>query len=143
MPRLNKHEITRIVLSQLSNSKWHDVELGTVIFQWWNTGRSGQGLGLSKAGMLAFEEAEITYYTVDVELQQVLDKLGFKHSKSLVALNHLLSKYLPCPYFLDNAHKSKPDQKIQLRIYDQPTAVLIALYGDVAEYIVSIKNKSH
>ena len=52
-----KKQITQAVLDSLPRGKYHSIPIDNVIFDWWLTGRGGQGLRLGAEGLLAFEQA--------------------------------------------------------------------------------------
>lgn len=133
-----KQEITQTVLSEIPGCHWHEMPVDEVVFRWWMTGRTGYGLRLSDEGAAAFNQANIAFYEFP---------LGFYKSKSLSnqwskvtpeSFIQTLSKKIHCPYWI-GLNKNKKDEGPQIRIYDHKVAVMLSLYGNLAEYLDSIK----
>lgn len=122
-----KQQITEAVLSEIPRQYTddHTLPIDDVIFKWWQTGRS-DGMRLSVDGMLSFQLAEIEYYQCEF-IQE-----GQSWHSFLVDLN----KKIKCPYYLGFDKQTK---KSYIRFYDSKIAMLVALYGSLQEYLMSIK----
>ncbi len=130
-----KTNITRLVMNELPDSEeniWKDLSVDSAVFQWWVTGRGGSGLRLSEQGALAFELAKIAHYEFPLDLS------AFKNVIEWETFVKKLSKKLACPFYLC-VYKKKDNSKSQLRIYDHKIAVLLSLYGNINEYMESVK----
>lgn len=121
-----KKIITEAVLAELP---FTDKPIDKIMFEWWMSGNSGDGLRLTPMGDTAFREAKIEFYQSDIKL------LGSSYYGFMVEL----SKKIKCPYFLGaekiEGEKSKP----YIRLYDSKIAMMMALYGDIRSYLDSIK----
>jgi len=129
-----KKEITALVLSELPDSTinvWKELSLDNVIFRWWQTGRGGSGLRLSETGMQAFAMANLTHYDFQLDPKKV---------KAIEWNTFIgkLTKKLACPYYL-GVQKTSEGKKPFIRIYDHKIAMMLTLYGDLHEYMDSVK----
>jgi hypothetical protein len=125
-----KELITETVMAQLKNDIWVYDE---AMKKWWMTVRSDRGLRLTEAGDLAFRYAEIEYY----EYICNFEKDQSKHSIILE-----LSKKIKCPYYLGvNKLENKKNQPY-IRLYDSRIAVMVSLYGNITEYLKSLKERT-
>lgn len=129
----NKKQITEAVLDSLPKGKYHSMPIDNVIFDWWLTGRGGQGLRLNTAGLEAFNLAKLEYYDFPLGLDNKT-----MHRKRIIAPESFvqeLIKKIKCPYYL-GVHKIrgvKGDPFI--RVYDHKTAMMITLHGTLREYL--------
>ena len=126
-----KKEITEKVLDELKDdpdNPWKNLTADKVIFHWWMTGRSGFGLRLTDTGHKALSLAKIEYYEfpMDLEKEKSLVKGWYQYVKQL-------SKKLDCPYFI-----GVKDRIPFIRIYDNRTAMMVTLFGDLGEYLDSV-----
>lgn len=128
----NKRQITEIVLAELPDSAvniWKELSVDDVIFRWWQTGRGGSGLRLSEQGMQAFAMAELDHYAFP---------LGYKKAAAdWETFLRNLTKKLACPFYIGVHHNS--DGLPYIRLYDHKIAMLVTLYGTIAEYLDSVK----
>jgi hypothetical protein len=125
----SKKEITHAVLNTLPRGPYHSMPLDNVIFDWWLTGRGGQGLRLNTAGLEAFNLAKLEYYDFPLGL----NNKSTKHRKRIIAPESFvqeLIKKITCPYYL-GIHKSDPF----IRVYDHKTAMMITLHGTLRDYL--------
>jgi len=133
-----KPAITKVVLSQLKDSKYASYPDEKLYFAWWHTGRTGTSLRLTDEGALAFEEANITYYHFSTPINP-------KHTKTYNPKKFLLtmSKKMKCPYWLGQSDQKDKKGRIcqvslEVKVYDNQIAMLINLYGGVFEYLESV-----
>lgn len=129
-----KKEITELVLKELPDTAaniWKESSLDSVIFRWWQTGRGGSGLRLSEQGMQAFAIANLAHYDFMLDTKKAKDDWNNFINK--------LTKKLACPYYLGVKKNSDGNKQPFIRIYDHKIAMMLTLYGDVHEYIDSIK----
>ena len=123
-----KKQITQAVLDSLPRGQYHSVPLDNVIFDWWLTGRGGQGLRLNAAGLEAFKLAKLEYYDFPLGLESL------KGSKRRIiapeSFVQELIKKISCPYYL-GIIKSEPF----IRVYDHKTAMMITLHGTLRDYL--------
>ncbi len=125
----HKHQITEKVLAEIPKSHriYHELPIETVIFKWWFTGRQ-DGLRLTDEGVTAFHLADIVFYDYDFKQE------GQSWHSFILEVN----KKIKCPYYLG---VNKDDKKKQpyIRLYDSKIAMLVSLYGNLKEYLESIK----
>lgn len=128
-PKTIKYKITEAVLAEIPKSHriYHQLPVDDVVFKWWVTGRQ-DGLRLTDEGMTAFHLAEIEFY--DYEFEQD----GKRYHNFILDLN----KKIKCPYYL-GVNKSK--KGFYIRLYDSKIAMMLGLYGNLQEYLNSIKEK--
>jgi hypothetical protein len=135
----SKEEITEAVLKELPLSKWHRLSLDKVVFQWWQTGRGGQGLRLSDVGYLAFTEAKIAGWDFDIQIKSKSTKKKMGGVTRMTVAIHQqfiteLSKKVKCPYYI-GVDKAEKIPRSFIKIYDHKTAMMITLYGSLMDYI--------
>lgn len=128
-----KLKLTNLVLQQIpKNSSYNlsdKVEPNSLLTKWWFTGRSG-GLRLTERGDQSFKLAEIEFYEYLVPIKEMTVTY---HSFILQ-----LSKKINCPYYLDV--NTKKGQFI-IRLYDSKIAMMVSLYGNLKDYLESVKIK--
>ena len=124
-----KETITIAVLSQLPDIA--RITVKDALLKWWMNIRKEGGLRLSAVGDLAFRQAEIEYYEYPFNL--IVD--GSIHSVMLE-----LNKKIKCPYYM-GVNKGGKKSFPYIRFYDSKIAMLVSLYGNVNEYLDSIKVK--
>jgi hypothetical protein len=127
-----KHKITEAVLAEIPKSHriYHELPIEDVIFKWWQTGRQ-EGLRLTDEGLLAFQLAEIEFY--DYEFKQD----GQSYHSFILDLN----KKIKCPYYI-GVNKKDKNKTFYIRLYDSKIAMMLGLYGNLREYLQSIKVKT-
>jgi hypothetical protein len=128
-----KLKITELVLGQIPKNLNYDLsgrlKSNDLLTKWWFTGRSG-GLRLTERGDQAFKLAEIEFYEYEIPAGSIAVTY---HSFALQ-----LSKKIACPYYLDvNTTKGK----FIIRLYDSRIAMMVSLYGNLKDYLESIKIK--
>jgi hypothetical protein len=128
----NKQLITEAVLKELPKSykNYHELPIEEVMFKWWFTGRQ-EGLRLNDEGMAAFAIAEIEFY--DYSFSQ--------DGKSYYSFISDLNKKMKCPYYLGANKKGIKDKFMYIRVYDSKIAMIMALFGNLQEYLNSIEVK--
>ena len=100
----------------------------SLLFKWWQTGR-GEGLRLTDYGDLAFRMAEIEFYQYELTSKPINS-----YHQWVMELN----KKIKCPYFM-GVNKDGKKSKPYIRFYDSKIAMMVSLYGNVNEYLDSIK----
>lgn len=125
-----KELITETVLVQLKDNIW---TYDDAMRKWWMTVRSDRGLRLTDAGDLAFRYAEIEYYEY---------KCKFEKEQSLHSIILELSKKIKCPYYLGVNKLENKKSEPYIRLYDSRIAVMVSLYGSIAEYLKSLKERT-
>tara|TARA_R110000822_G_C15256850_1_gene487864 strand:- start:546 stop:953 length:408 start_codon:yes stop_codon:yes gene_type:complete len=128
-----KKQITQVILETLPRGPYHSMPIDNVIFDWWLTGRGGQGLRLSDPGLKEFENARIEFYDFPLGL---LPSKGSK--KRIIAPESFvqeLIKKISCPYYLGMRKGSGPF----IRVYDHKTAMMITLHGTLRDYLDATK----
>ena len=133
MSKSLKETITEVVLTQLPESLQQEKNTTTdkLLFRWWMTGRQ-DGLRLTDIGDLAFRTADIEYYQYELKLQPETQYHAY-----ILELN----KKIKCPYYM-GVNKDGKKAFPYIRFYDSKIAMMISLYGNVNEYLDSIKVKT-
>ena len=131
-----KKQITQVVLETLPRGRYHSMPLDNVIFDWWLTGRGGQGLRLNTAGLEAFNLAKLEYYDFPLGL----NNKSTKHRKRIIAPESFvqeLIKKITCPYYLGVQHHKIEGKSSDpfIRVYDHKTAMMITLHGTLRDYL--------
>jgi hypothetical protein len=133
----SKAEIVETVLKEIGDdpdSPWKGRSIDKLMFDWWSAGRSGTGLRLSESGKDAFEYAKIARY----DLPFGMHKNNIGTTSGWVIFIREVDRKINCPYYLGTEivdNKNKPF----IRVYDHKIAVLMTLYGNLSEYLNSIK----
>ena len=128
---MNKETVTKVVFEQLPlEHPFKQQTLQQLQFLWWTTGRSSPSLRLSEEGKLAFDLASITFYDYPLILDKD-QKKTFNHRKFALEL----SKKILCPYYV--GLKTKNKNSAYIRVYDGKVAMLIAIYGNIWDYLQS------
>ena len=125
-----KEIITEAVLTQLPNS-YLDVKntpVDKLLVRWWRSGRQS-GLQLSEYGDQMFRIAEIEFYQYELKLQPEIQYQAWVLE---------LSKKIKCPYYI-GVNKERKKRHSFIRLYDSKIAMMISLYGNVNDYLDSIK----
>lgn len=128
-----KITITSIVIKNLQHiDQFKNKTPNDLLLKWWMTGRISEGLRLTDDGKKAFEQAEITHYDFDIKLE-----------KPFVPQHFILElqKKIQCPYYIG---VNKIDKTISpyIRLYDNKIAMMLSLYGNIQEYLKSLKVKN-
>lgn len=126
-----KHKITEAILAEIPRSHriYHELPIEDVIFKWWSTGRQ-DGLRLTDEGLTAFQLADIEFY--DHEFVQD----GQSYHSFILELN----RKIKCPYYI-GVNKNNKSKSFYIRLYDSKIAMILGLYGNLKEYLNSIKVK--
>jgi len=122
-----KHIITETVLNQVD----HQITFDEAMQKWWMTMRQDSGLRLTDMGDLSFRFADIAFYDYDFDIR--LDD-GWHN----FILN--MNKKIKCPYYV-GLNKSKDVKQPYIRLYDSKIAVMVSLYGNINDYLKSVKVK--
>jgi hypothetical protein len=127
-----KQIITEAVAKELPDElrEERDSPVDGLLFKWWQTGRQ-EGLRLTDYGDLAFRMAEIEFYQYDL-----VTRPADTHHAWVIELN----KKIKCPYYI-GVNKDGKKSKPFIRLYDSKIAMMVSLYGNVNEYLDSIKVK--
>lgn len=127
-----KQKITEIVLKNLPiDHTYKKSSVDEVIFKWWMTGRQEHGLRLTDDGDIIFREADLAYYDFPFKIKEI-------QSLTPHAFILELNKKLSCPYYMGVNIVEGKKQPI-IRIYDSKIAVLISLYGNIIDYLESVR----
>jgi hypothetical protein len=127
--KTHKQIITEAVLAEIPKSHriYHELPIEDVIFKWWFTGRQ-EGLRLTDEGLTAFQLADIEFYDYDF----IQD--GQSYHSFIIELN----KKIKCPYYL-GVNKINKSKSFYIRIYDSKIAMMMGLYGNLKDYLKSIR----
>ena len=124
--KTKKQMITEAVLEHLPNQS---VDIEDTIFQWWMTGRQ-EGLRLTDIGDTAFRLAEIEFYTFPADKIPAGSWYHF-----IIELN----RKIKCPYYLSVTTEAGKKGEPFIRIYDGKIATLLSIYGNLKDYLESVK----
>ena len=133
-----KIEIVKTILTETQDDPdfpWNNHDPDKLIFEWFVTGRGGDGLRLTDVGASAFAKANIAHYTFDLKQ----DATPFLPAKNWESYAILLNKKIRCPYHIGVSIDEKKKKKPYIRVYDHKIAVLMTLYGTVDDYLASVK----
>jgi len=125
-----KQQITEAVLEEIPKTekiRRYQDSIDQLIFNWWVTGRQ-EGLRLTESGRMAFELANVEYY--DFSFKQ--------EGSTYYSFVSDLSKKINCPYYL-GTNKTPDGKNFYLRLYDSKVAMMLNLYGNINEYLASVK----
>jgi hypothetical protein len=122
-----KHIITETVLNQVD----HQITFDEAMQKWWMTMRQDSGLRLTDMGDLSFRFADIAFYDYDFDI-----RLDDGWHNFILTMN----KKIKCPYYV-GLNKSKDVKQPYIRLYDSKIAVMVSLYGNINDYLKSIKVK--
>lgn len=98
--------------------------------KWWMVQRPDGGLRLTDHGDLSFRYAKIEFYNYDFVLDP---NMGSWHTYLLD-----LNKKLKCPYYI-GVNKVNDSKKPFIRLYDSKIAMMVSLYGNITDYLKSVK----
>jgi len=121
-----KEIITLSILKELDDGSWTYDDAMT---KWWMTMRNEQGLRLTEMGDLAFRLAQIEFYNYDFNVELDSGWHGF-----ILDMN----KKIKCPYYI-GVNKDKEKKQPFIRLYDSKIAMMVGLYGNITDYLKSIK----
>jgi hypothetical protein len=128
MKNKSKIAITKAIYNNLpSDNPFKDIPLEKLIFQWWWTGRSTEGLRLSEAGNQACSLIDLEYFDFQFPLS----------AEAHPYIGVTLGKALKCPYYI--GFNNRFYKSAYIRVYDSKIAMLITLYGGMKDYIESVK----
>ena len=126
-----KEKITEIVLSNLKHiDEYANVTVDKIFLRWWMTGRLSNGMRLTDEGKNCFELADIAHYRFDFSFMN--------RSPQHVILS--LSTHIDCPYYIGIEIENKV-KKPYIRLYDHKIAMMVSLYGNINDYLISMENK--
>jgi hypothetical protein len=100
----------------------------SILTKWWISGRQ-EGLRLTEWGDMNFRLAEIEFYQADFKMRE-----NTSHHAYLLELN----KKIRCPYYL-GVNKDSKSKNTYIRFYDSKIAMMVELYGNINDYLDSIK----
>lgn len=138
-----KAEIVKLLLTETKDDPdfpWKDQPADKLVFDWFVTGRAGEGLRLTDAGKVAFERAKIAHYDFDFTLPSDYRKLNaIKIVNGWAKFTLVLDKKVKCPYYIGTKLVDKGKKETYIRFYDHKIAMLVTLYGDLESYLESVK----
>jgi hypothetical protein len=120
-----KHIITETVLNQAD----HQITFDEAMQKWWMTMRQDTGLRLTDMGDLSFRFADIAFYDYDFDI-----RLDDGWHNFILDMN----KKIKCPYYV-GLNKTKDVKQPYIRLYDSKIAVMVSLYGNINDYLKSVK----
>jgi hypothetical protein len=137
----NKQDYTRKIIDLLKDNPdnpWRNQEEEKLLFAWFLTGRQGEGLRLTDVGKMAFELAKIEHFDIDFKFKRNNNNLASSPSYMTFVLE--LNKKIKHPFYIgakiDDYKKKQP----YIRLYDGKSAMMLTLYGDIFDYLGSIKD---
>jgi hypothetical protein len=133
----SKAEIIRTIIPLTKDNPdcaWKDIPVDKLIFNWFVTGRAGNGLRLTDAGKTAFEIVNIAHYDFDFTPSKEMSN-PTKWGKFTL----ILDKKVKCPYYIGVKPLDNGKKQPYIRLYDNKIAMMLTLYGDLQSYIESVK----
>lgn len=121
-----KQLITEKIIKELADDSVWTVD--DAMKKWWMTPRY-DGLRLTDMGDLSFRIAKIEFYNYDLILDS---KTSWQNA--ILEMN----KKIKCPYYI-GVNKNKDSKKPFIRLYDSKIAIMVSLYGNIQEYLKSLK----
>lgn len=133
-----KIEIINLILIETKDDPdfpWNNIPADKIISEWFVTGRTGNGLRLTDAGMTAFNKANIAHYDFEFTPPK-----NATNSSSWGKYTLAIDKKVKCPYYVGVKQDSITNKKQPyIRLYDNKIAMMMALYGDFQSYLDSVK----
>lgn len=128
-----REQITRAVLAELNQTDEGSYQYA--MQHWWLNIRKNGGFRLTPDGDQALCATGIEKYTFEFDFrnQSFLDLGG------IVRVLLDMDAHLDIPYYFYRSPQNK--DSMMLRIYDKRTAVLINLYGGLAEWFKIVKDR--
>jgi len=127
-----KELVTQKIVKELNDDSLYTYE--EAMKKWWMVPRLDGGLRLTDIGDLSFRYAKIEFYNYDFP---IISSNGNGWHSYLLDLN----KKLKCPYYI-GVNKVEDSKKPYIRLYDSKIAMLVSLYGNISEYLKSVKVKT-
>jgi len=129
-----KLKIVEVVLEELPKQLAFSTELTAeeVVLKWFMTGNQ-EGFRLTNAGNQAFVTANVEFFDVDFNTTPGQGWYG-----TLMEM----SKKITCPYYLGVQKERKGKHDPYIRLYDSKVAMMVGLYGNMKEYLESIRLKT-
>jgi hypothetical protein len=129
---LSEKKSTKIIITEkiLYELSIPSEPLQRVINDWWYT-KSTEGLRLTMIGDEMFRKAEIQFF--DLPLPKSLNMNNW-HSFLINC-----SRKLKCPYYIGLNKNEDINARLFIRLYDDKIAVLVSLYGDITNYLESVR----
>jgi len=127
-----KEKITEAVLAEIDKKDniYLVCPIDKVMFKWFITGRQ-EGLRLTDEGVNAFKLANIEFY--DHEFKQE----GQSYYSFILELN----KKIKCPFYIGTKKIDGKKTTLYIRLYDSKIAMVLNLYGNLKDYLNSVKEK--
>lgn len=132
-----KRELIQLILKENKDNpdfRWNNNSEDHLIFSWFVTARTGDGLRLTDAGDKAFRDSNLSFY----EFPLTNNSLKPADRGTIQKYMLVIDKKMKCPYYIFTK-KVDNSAKVYIRVYDHKIAFLISLYGDAASYIESLK----
>lgn len=124
--RYEKEKVTKLLIDQLQHLDIiKNTSFKEVMQKMWMTGYYGSGFRLTGFGQKLFVQANIAHYDYPIDPNEVPHK-----NKFLLDLNNKII----CPYYLGIIKNT-----LYFRIYDSKIAMMIGLYGNIVDYIESLR----
>lgn len=120
--------ITKAVVDQIEDNTWTFDE---AMDKWWMNIRREGGLRLSEMGDLSFRYAKIEFFIYDFSI-------GRDSSWQLFILD--MNNKIKCPYYI-GVNKLEKKAQPYIRLYDSKIAMMINLYGNLNDYLKSVRIK--
>jgi hypothetical protein len=138
-----KQKITEAVVAELPQKP--ELEIDKLLDEWFMSPNQ-DSLRLTTAGNQAFVSAEIEFFDFDLDLK-------FGDPKGWYGILLEMSKKIKCPYYLGSevTERKKPKNKSAIkigrrkpfiRVYDSKVAMMVGLYGNLKDYLESVKIKT-
>ena len=125
---MNRETITKKIINELNSEEplWN---FDDAMKKWWMIPRPDGGLRLTDIGDLAFRYAKIEFYNYDFSINSSSGWHNF-----ILEMN----KKIACPYYI-GVNKVNDSKQPFIRLYDSKIAIMVSLYGNINEYLKSVK----
>lgn len=136
-----KIEIVKLILNEAKDDPdfpWKDVAPDKLVFDWFVTGRAGNGLRLTDAGSVALQKAKISHYDFDFTIPKTQVN-SIKSQSGLAKFTLQLDRKINCPYYVGTKLVDNGKKQPYIRVYDHKIAMMMTLYGDFQSYLDSVK----
>ena len=122
-----KEQVTKTVYEQLND---RELTIEQAYKQWWKNPRRNGGYRLTEVGDTIFRYTGLEYHTHDFKTK----------NKSYYNFLLDLDKKIKCPYYI-GVNKDKDKKQPFIRLYDSKVAMMVQLYGNINDYLKSIRIK--
>jgi len=124
---MNKVQYTEILYKHLKDKLEPNIDVNKLYRRYWVTGRSTKNLRLTEEGKKAFDSLDLEFFEFDIDTKT--ERYNYD------VMN--IGKKLKTPFWV--GFRTRFYKSAYIRIYDSKIAMLINLYGNLQEYLESVK----